>query len=47
MGKRSKTPTRPKTRNPVARHNHNRGGVHKPKKGKGSYRRERVELHGE
>ncbi len=32
-------------RNPVARHNHNRGGVHKPKKGKGSYRRERVELH--
>ena len=32
---------------PVARHNHNRGGVHKPKKGKGSYRRERVELHGE
>ena len=34
-------------RNPVARHDHNRGGVHKPKKGKGSYRRERVELHGE
>ncbi len=31
-------------RNPVARHNHNRGGVHKPRKGKGSYRRERVEL---
>jgi len=25
--------------NPVAKHNHNRHGVHKPSKGKGSYNR--------
>ena len=28
-------------RNPVAKHDRNKGGVHKPKKGKGSYVRER------
>ena len=46
MKRGKKKPTQSR-RNPVARHDHNRGGVHKPRKGKGSYRRERVELHGE